>query len=149
MLLKERLQEDLKEAMRADDPERRDVLRLLLAAVKQEEVDRGEQLDELGVQAVLTKQAKQRRESIADAERAGREDLVAGEERELEIIGAYLPQMMKPDEVRVVAARVIDEMSVSDMKGMGAVMSRLMPELEGRAEGRVVSAVVRELLQNA
>ena len=147
-MLKEQLQEDLKQAMRADEPERRDVLRLLLAAVKQEEVDRGSQLDDAAVHAVLTKQAKQRRESIADAERAGREDLVAGEERELEIIESYLPQMMEPDEVRIVAARVIEEMGVTDMKSMGAVMGRLMPQLQGRAEGRVVSATVRDLLQN-
>jgi uncharacterized protein YqeY len=146
MNLKERLRQDLADAMRSGETERRDVLRLLVAAIKQEEVDQRQTLEDAQVQEVLVKQAKQRRESIADAERAGRADLVEAEERELAIIEEYLPQQMSRDEVEAAARQVIDELGVQDMKGMGQVMSRLMPQLKGQADGRVVSDVVRDLL---
>lgn len=146
MSTKEQLQNDLAEAMRAGDQRRRDVLRLLLAAIKQEEVDGGRPLDEEGVQGVLAKQAKQRRETIADAEKAGRQEMAAQEQAELTVIEAYLPEMMDRDEIRVVATEVIDDMEVTGMQDMGRVMGRLMPQLQGKADGRVVSDVVRELL---
>ena len=145
--LKERLQNDVADAMRAGNTQRRDALRLLLAAIKQEEVDSGGPLDDAQVQRVLQKQAKQRRETIADAERAGRAQMAAAEAAELSIIESYLPQMMSREEIRAVAVQVIDETGVSDMKGMGQVMGRLMPQLEGQADGRVVSEVVRDLLR--
>jgi uncharacterized protein YqeY len=99
------------------------------------------------VQRVLAKQVKQRREAIADARKAGRDDMIAEEQAELAIIEAYLPEMMSRDEIRVEAQRVIEESGVEDMRGMGQVMGRLMPRLKGRADGNVVSAVVRELLR--
>lgn len=146
MNLKEQLQRDVAEAMRSGDSGRRDVLRLLLAAVKQEEVDQRHSLDDSEVQEVLLKQAKQRRESIADAEQAGRADLVEAEQKELAIIEDYLPRQMSREEVEAVARQVVEELGVRDMKGMGQVMSRLMPQLKGQADGRVVSDVVRGLL---
>jgi uncharacterized protein YqeY len=146
MLLKERLQSDMAVAMREGDSAKRDTLRMLLAAVKQVEVDERRTLDDNGVQDVISKQAKQRRESIADAEKAGRADLVAQEQAELTLIEQYLPQMMSRDELRSLAAQVISETGVSDAKGMGQVMSRLMPQVKGRADGRLVNEVVRELL---
>ncbi len=146
MDLKQQLQSDMVTAMREGDVTRRDTLRMLIAAIKQEEVDRRVELANAGVEAVLTKQAKQRRESIDDAQQADRLDLVAGEEAELAIIEGYLPQQMTEDEIRVVATEVITEMNASGMQEMGRVMGRLMPELGGRADGRLVSQVVRELL---
>lgn len=146
MDLKEKLQEDMKDAMRAGDDQRRDVLRLLLAAVKQEEVDSGTTLDDEGVQEVLNKQAKQRREAITDAQRAGREQMAEEERAELAIIKAYLPEQMSREEIRALANEVIDEVGASDMQEMGQVMGRLMPKVKGRADGRVVSSVVRDLL---
>ena len=148
MGLKERLQNDVTQAMRAGDAERRDTLRLLLAAVKQEEVDRQIELDDAGVEAVVAKQAKQRRETMADAEKAGRGDLAAKEAVELEIIEAYLPNMMSRDEIIVAAQAVISESGASGMQDMGKVMGQLMPRLKGNADGRIVSEVVRELLQS-
>lgn len=146
MSTKEQLQNDLAAAMRAGDQRRRDVLRLLLAAIKQEEVDSRQPLSDQDVQQVLAKQAKQRRETIADAEKAGRQAMIAREQDELAIIEEYLPEMMDRDEIRAVAAQVIDEMEVAGIQEMGRVMGRLMPQLQGKAEGQVVSDVVRRLL---
>jgi uncharacterized protein YqeY len=146
MLLKEQLQTDMAAAMREGDTAKRDTLRMLLAAVKQIEVDERRTLDDNGVQDVISKQAKQRRESIADAEKAGRADLAAQEQGELALIEQYLPQMMSREELRTLAVQIISETGVSDAKGMGQVMSRLMPQVKGRADGRMVNEVVRELL---
>ena len=146
MSTKEQLQNDLAEAMRAGDQRRRDVLRLLLAAIKQEAVDGGRPLSDEDVQRVLARQAKQRRETIADAEQAGRQEMIAREQAELAIIEEYLPEMMDRDEIRTAASQVIDDMEVTGIKDMGRVMGRLMPQLQGKAEGHVVSGVVRQLL---
>ena len=147
MNLKERLYADMTAAMRGSDSGRRDTLRMLLAAIKQTEVDDQVTLDDAGVQAVLSRQAKQRRESIADYEKAGRAELATAEKAELAIIESYLPQMMGRDEIASLAAAVIAELGTTDMNGMGQVMGRLMPQVKGRADGRLVNEVVRELLQ--
>jgi uncharacterized protein len=147
MELKAQLKSDLAAAMREGEAEKRNTLRMLLAAIKQIEVDEQTTLDEEAVQAVLSKQAKQRRESIADAEKAGRPRMAEQEMVELEIIETYLPQMMTEDDVRRVAAEVVAEVGATDMKDMGRVMGQLMPRLQGNADGRVVSSVVRQLLQ--
>jgi len=147
MNLKETLQTDVKSAMREGDTLKRDTLRMLLAAIKQEEVDRQVELDDEQCQQVLTKQAKQRRESIADAERAGRDDIVVQEQAELAIIQGYLPQMMDRSEIESIATQVISEQDASGMQDMGRVMGQLMPRLQGRADGKLASQVVRELLQ--
>lgn len=148
MDLKQQLQNDMATAMREGDVTRRDTLRMVIAAIKQEEVDQRVELDNAGVEAILTKQAKQRRESIDDAQKADRLDLVADEEAELAIIEGYLPQQMTEDEIRVVATEVITDMNASGTQDMGKVMGSLMPELGGRVDGRLVSQVVRELLSD-
>jgi uncharacterized protein len=143
---REQLQADIREAMKSGDDERRNTLRLMIAAIKQEEVDRQAELDEAGVQAVLAKQAKQRRESIADYEAAGRTEMAAQEKSELAIIEHYLPQMMSREEIEQLATAVIAEVGAVDSKSMGAVMGRLMPQVKGKADGRLVNEVVRDLL---
>ena len=148
MNLKDQLRADMATAMRDGDNDKRNTLRLLLAAVKQTELDDQVTLDDAGVQVVLTKQAKQRRESIDDYEKAGRAEMAANEKMELTIIESYLPQMMGKEEVKALAAQVIAELGITDMKGMGQIMGRLMPQLKGQADGRIVNEVVRELLQN-
>ncbi len=148
MTLKEQLTAELKTAMRGGDVERRDTIRLLQAAIKQEEIDNQVTLDNEGVTAVLLKQAKQRRESITDYTKAGREDLAGEEQRQLAIIETFLPQMMSREEVEKVARRVITDLGVTDAKGMGQVMARLMPQVKGKADGRIVNEVVRDLLQS-
>ena len=147
MELKETLRADLVVAMRGGDAQRRDVIRMLLAAIKQVEVDTRHDLDNDGVQDVLRKQFKQRQESIADFEKAGRPNEVARELAESAIIEGYLPQMMSREEIELVAREIIDEMGGADVKMMGQVMSRVMAEVKGRADGRVVNEVVRGLLK--
>lgn len=147
MDLKEQLRADLNTAMRAGDTQRRDVLRMVMAAIKQTEVDTRETLDDVGVQDVLRKQLKQRQESIDDYTKAGRQNEVDRELAESAIIEAYLPQMMSREDIEQLAQVVIVELGVTDSKGMGQVMSRLMPQVKGRADGRIVNDVVRGLLQ--
>lgn len=148
MSLKETLQQDRIKAMREGDTDRRNALGLLLAAIKQEEVDGQISLDDEGVMTVLQKQAKQRRESIADYEKAGRAEMAAGEQAELDIIESYLPQQMGREEIAAIAGKIIAELGVTDAKGMGQIMGKLMPSVKGKADGRLVNEVVRELLQN-
>ncbi len=148
MSIKETLQKNRIAAMREGDTAKRNAIGLLLAAIKQEEVDNQTTLDDKGVMDVLLRQAKQRRESIADYEKAGRPEMAANEEAELKIIESYLPQQMSREEVEAVAAEIIADLGVTDAKGMGQVMGKLMPRLKGQADGRLVNEVVRELLQN-
>jgi uncharacterized protein YqeY len=147
MELKAKLAADRDQARLDRDNFKRDTLQLVLAAIQQTEVDEQKSMNEEEVQALVAKQAKQRRESIADAEKAGRQDLAESEGRELAIIEAYLPQMMSEDEVRRIASEVIAEVGATSPKEMGSVMAQLMPKLQGQADGRVVSSVVRQLLQ--
>ncbi|UCC50400.1 MAG: GatB/YqeY domain-containing protein [Anaerolineaceae bacterium] len=122
-------------------------LRLLLAAIKQVEVDGQTTLDDADVQIILAKQAKQRRESIAEYEAAGRQEQADHEKAELDIIESYLPQMMSRQEVEEIAAQTIADLGADGPKDMGRVMGRLMPQVKGRADGSLVSEVVRDLLQ--
>jgi hypothetical protein len=148
--LKERLQADLAAAMRAGDLERRDTLRLLLAAVQQDEVDRRVALNDEGVAHVLSRQAKQRRESIADAQKASRPEMVVAEEAELDIIQSYLadylPAMLSADEIRAEAQAMIQQVGASKPGDVGRVMAQLIPRLKDKADGRLVNQIVRELL---
>jgi uncharacterized protein len=146
MDLKAKLQADMAAAMRAGAAEQRNTLRLLLAAVQQVEVDERRSLSDDDVAAIIARQAKQLRESISDAEKAGRSEMAAAAAAELAIVESYLPQMLDRATVRARAAQVIEELGVSDPKEMGRVMSRLMAEMKGQADGRLVTEVVRELL---
>lgn len=146
MELKDRLRDDLATAMRAGETQRRDVLRMVLAAIKQTEVDTRQVLDDDAVQDVLRKQLKQRQESIADFTKAGRQADVDRELAESAIIEGYLPQMMSREEIEQLARPIIQDLGATDVKSMGQIMSRLMPQVKGRADGRLVNDVVRGLL---
>ena len=148
MGLKDQLNEDLKEAMKAGDELRRRALRSLLAAVKQVEVDTRPAggLDEAAIAAIIQKEAKSRRESIADAQKAGRDDLVADNEAELRLIESYLPQRLTREELIELARAAIAEAGATGPKQLGAVMKLLTPRTKGRADGKLVNDVVRELL---
>ena len=148
MSVREQLQTDIKMAMRQKDTQTRDTLRLIMAAIKQVEVDEKITLADEGINKVLTKQAKQRRESIADYEKAGRSDLLAVETADLVVIEKYLPQMMSREEVHAIALNVITDLGVSDLKEMGKIMGKLMPQVKGKADGRLVNEVVRQILQS-
>ncbi len=146
MGLRDQLNQDLKEAMRARDNAVRDTLRLILAAVKQADVDQQTTLDDEGVQTLLMKQAKQRQESITAYEEAGREDLAAPERQELLVIEKYLPKMMSRDGIMALATQIVAEVGGDGPRAMGAVMGKIMPQVKGKADGRLVNEVVRELL---
>lgn len=146
MELRERLQNDLKEAMKSGDNEKRDVLRMVMAAIKQVEVDSRTTLTPEGVQDVLMKQIKQRQESITDFERAGREDSVAEERSQLKILEVYLPQQMSRAEIESLVKPIIAELGLTGPKAMGQVMGKLMPLVKGKADGKLVNEVVRALL---
>lgn len=155
MALKEQLSGDLRDAMRTSDALRRDTLRSLLTAIANAEIARvnvkqadasRQELPEADVVDVVAKQAKQRRESIAEYRKGGREDLASREEAELAIIERYLPAQMSRDEVADVVRAVIAETGAAGMKDKGKVMPAAMARLKGRTDGRVVNEVVGELL---
>lgn len=146
MSLKDQLNQDLKTALKSGDETRKNTVRLLMAAVKQVEVDRQTTLGDDDLLAVLQKEAKSRRESLSEAETAGRADLAAGLEAELAIIEAYLPQALSRDELRALAQAAIAEAGASDARQLGAVMKLLTPRTKGRADGKLVNEIVRELL---
>jgi uncharacterized protein YqeY len=148
MTLEERLDADLKEAMRAGDNVRKLAIRAVKTAVTEARVAGTEQraVTDEDVLRILQKQVKQRRDSIAEFTRGGRADLVAKEEAEIAVLEKYLPQQMSEDAIRVRAQAVITELGVTDAKGMGQVMKRLTADLRGQADGSLVSRIVRELL---
>lgn len=143
---RQKLMDDLKEAMRSSDNQKRDLLRAMMAAIKQVEIDERRTLDDNGVQTVLTKQIKQRRETIADAQKAGRSDIAAAAQSEISLIEAYLPQMMSHAEIEALVTTTIAELGVTDAKGMGRVMGKIMPLLKGKADSNLINQVVREKL---
>ncbi len=144
--LKPHLTADMKSAMRSGDKARLKVIRLILAAIKQVEVDERIELDDARVIAVLDKMAKQRRESISQFEKAGRDDLVEIEQAELEVIQHYLPEALSEEEIRQRIDAAIAETGASDMKQMGQVMGKLKPQLQGRADMGQVSQMIKARL---
>ena len=146
MSLIDQINDDLKAAMKKGDKFRTQTLRSLKSAIKYEEIEAGHELDDQDVQAVIAKQAKQRRDSISEFKKGGRDDLVEAEEAELAVLENYLPAQMSDEEIRAKAETVIAELGVSNMNGMGQVMKQLMAQLKGQADGKVVNQIVRELL---
>ncbi len=149
MSLKTRLDEDLKTAMRSRDVLRRSVLRLLLSAVPNEEIAQRAELDDEGITGVLVKQAQQRRESIEAYTQGERQDLAGKENAELEVIMTYLPEQMSREAIAAVVQKAIAETGAAGPQDMGKVMSRVMPEVRGKAQGREVNAIASELLKGA
>jgi uncharacterized protein YqeY len=171
MALLEQLNADLKAALKSGDEVRKRALRQVLAGAKQARLDKRTAqaqalrkrqaadlteaqlaaldqiaLDDADITAVLQKEAKSRRESMADAEKAGRPDLLADNAAELKVLEGYLPQLLTRAELVEMARAAIAEAGVTDLKGQGAVMKILAPRTRGRADGKLVSDVVRELL---
>ena len=144
--LKLRIQEDIKSAMRARERRRLGALRQVSAAIKQREVDERITLDTPGIVAVLEKMLKQRRDSLAQFEAAGRDDLAAQESFEIELIEAYMPSPLSPQEVQGLIAAALAETGAGSMKDTGRVMAWLKPRIQGRADMKQVGASVREKL---
>jgi uncharacterized protein YqeY len=144
--LKQKLVEDLKQALRGGDKVRRSVIRLVMAAIKNAEIDRQVTLEDADILGVIAKEARQRRESIEAFKQGNRQDLVTQEEAELAILNQYLPQQMSRQEIIVEARRVIEEVGARGTGDKGKVMPKLIAQLKGKADGREINEVVTELL---
>jgi uncharacterized protein YqeY len=149
MALKQKLNDDLREALRSQDELRKTTIRLALSAIHNAEIAAGKELDDAGVTAVLAREVKQRRESIEEFKKGNRQDLVDKEQGELDILLTYLPQQMSRQEIADVARRIIAETGAAGPRDKGKVMPVIMNELRGRADGSEVNAVVTELLGQA
>ncbi|MBW3612239.1 MAG: GatB/YqeY domain-containing protein [Chloroflexi bacterium] len=144
--LSTRIESAMRDAMRARDEQRTATLRMAMAAVHNQKIARGRDLTDDEVVEVLTRQVKQRRESIAMYRDAGREDRAAAEEAEAGILGEYLPEQISEAEIEALARDAIAETGADSPRDMGRVMGHLAPQTRGRADGRMVSDVVRRLL---
>jgi uncharacterized protein YqeY len=144
--LKDKLNEDLKQAMRSGDTVKRSVIRMVLAAVKNAEIAKRSTLENSDILGVLSKEAKQREESIEAYRNGNHQDLVDQESAELAIIKEYLPQQMTRDEVVAAARRIIAEVGAQGPRDKGKVMPKIIAELKGKADGRQINEVVTELL---
>jgi len=145
-MLKERISADLRQAQKSGDKARMTVLRLVVAGIKNAEIDKRAVLDDAGVIEVLTREAKQHRESITEFAKGKRQDLVDRNEEELAILMEYLPQQMSREEIRSLARQVIEQVGARGPAEKGKVMGQLMPQVKGKADGQVVNEAVTELL---
>ena len=146
MTLKTQIQEDVKTAMRARDQKRLTALRLITAAIKQIEVDQRIEVDDQVVLAVLDKMVKQRRESLEQYESAGRDDLAAQEQFELDLLSVYMPEALSDNEVAALIKQALADTGATSIRDMGAVMNKLRGDVQGRADMKAVSSAVKAQL---
>ena len=145
MSLKEKLANGMKEAMKAREAgkERLSVIRLVRGAIRQIEIDQRVELDDEGVLAVISKEVKQRRDSIEEFKKSGREDLVAQNEADIAILMEYLPAQLTEAEVKALVDEAVAAVGAKDPKDMGKVMKELMPKVKGKADGKLVNQLVK------
>jgi uncharacterized protein YqeY len=148
MTLREQLQQDLHQAMRDRDVERKSAIRLVRAAIVNEEISRQRELDDDEVLAILRREVRQYQESLAAFEAAGRGDLVSSQKARLETLYAYLPPQLSREEIELAVQEAIAETDAKTLRELGPVMRLVMPRLNGRADGGVVNQIARELLSS-
>jgi uncharacterized protein YqeY len=146
MSLKERLLEDFKTAMRERDIVSKNAIQMVRSAVLQIEKDNKVTLDDDGIIEVIAKELKKRRDSLPDYEKSGRQDLLNNLKAEIEILLRYLPQQLTEEELEVIVKQAIEETGASSAKDMGKVMQVVMPQIKGRADGRMVSQIAKRLI---
>ncbi|MBI5840510.1 MAG: GatB/YqeY domain-containing protein [Chloroflexi bacterium] len=146
MDLKTQLNESVKDAMKSGDEVRKRTVRMVLAAIKQVEVDKRTTLDDMAVIAIIQKEIKNRREALEEAQKASRADLIADNEAEIKVLEVFLPKAMPAEELRALVQSAIAETGASSPTDMGKVMKIVMGKVAGRAPGDMVSAAVKELL---
>ena len=147
MSIKNELNESMKDAMKSGDEVRKRTVRMVLAAVKQSEVDKRTELDDTAVMNLIQKEMKNRREAVEEAKNANRADLVQANQAEIDVLQAFLPKAMPAEELRSLVEAAIAETGASSPADMGRVMKAVMAKVAGRAPNDQVSAAVRELLQ--
>ncbi len=145
-MLKDRIREDLKKAMKEKDEVKVRTLRMVISAIRNFEVEKMKEASDEDVIAVLQREAKRRREAIDQYKSAGREDLASEEEKELKVIESYLPEQMSDEEIESLAKEIIEEVGAKSLKDIGKVMKEIMPKVKGRADGKRVNEIVRKLL---
>ncbi len=143
---KAKLNEAVKEAMKSGDEVRKRTIRMVLAAVKQVEVDKRTDVDEMAVMALIQKEVKNRREALEEAKKANRADLIAANEDEIKVLEDFLPKAMPAEELRALVQAAITETGAAAPSDMGKVMKVVMPKVAGRAPNDMISATVKELL---
>ncbi|WP_047154948.1 GatB/YqeY domain-containing protein [Aneurinibacillus tyrosinisolvens] len=146
MRLVERLNDDMKQAMKNKDKLKLSVIRMVKSSVKNEEINQGKELSDDEVLTVLTRELKQRRDSLQEFEKAGREDLAASARNEINVLIEYMPEQLSEEEVRKLVSEAIQQVGAASKKDMGKVMGALMPKVKGRADGALVNKIVQELL---
>lgn len=146
MSLKEKLADDLKSAMKDKDVIRKNVVQMVRAGILQFEKDNKVTLDDEGILDVIAKQLKQRRDSLPDYEKSGREDLIADLKAEMDVLMGYLPEQLTEDELRVIVSDAVKETGASSMKDMGKIMSAVMPKVKGRADGKMINEIAKAML---
>jgi len=144
--LKTKLQADLKIAMKEKDAFKRDVIRFVMSAIKQIEVDERKELSDAEIETILLKQIKQRNDAIDQFKKGGRDDLVEKNEKELKILKSYLPEPMSKDEIKETLKEIIAKVDAKEMKDMGKVMSAAKSKIGNRAEGKTINQIAKELL---
>jgi uncharacterized protein len=147
MTIKTQLNDSMKDAMKSGDEVRKRTVRMALAAIKQVEIDKRVELDDMAVMSLLQKEIKNRRESLEEAKKANRSDLIEANEAEIKVLEAFLPKAMPAEELRALIQEAIAETGASSPADMGKVMKVAMAKVAGRAPNDMVSATVRELLQ--
>jgi uncharacterized protein YqeY len=147
MSIKNQLNDSLKDAMKSGDETRKRTVRMALASIKQVEVDKRVELDDAGVTSILQKEVKNRRESLEEAKKANRSDLIEANEAEIRVLEAFLPKAMPAEELRSLVQAAIAETGAASPADMGKVMKAVMPKVAGRAPNDMISAAVREQLQ--
>jgi uncharacterized protein len=148
MTIKTQLNDSLKDAMRSGDEVRKRTVRMALASIKQVEVDKRVELDDTAVTGILQKEVKNRREALEEARKANRPDLIESNEAEIRVLEAFLPKAMPAEELRAIVQAAITETGASTPADMGKIMKVVMPKVAGRAPNDMISATVREQLQN-
>jgi len=148
MGLLQTLQEEMKQALKAKDTEKLSVIRMLISEIKKVQIDKKKELSDEEIIQVIQKYAKQRKESIKQYRDAGREDLAQKEEKELEIVSKFLPEQLSEEEINKIVEQAISETGASSMKDMGKVMKVVMEKVKGRADGSLVSKIVKEKLSS-
>ncbi|KAF2958822.1 glutamyl-tRNA amidotransferase [Thermotoga sp. Ku-13t] len=146
MDLKSKLNQDLKEAMKAKDEVKLRTIRMLLAAIKNFEVEKMRPATDEEILQIMSKEIKKRQEAIEMYEKGNRQDLAQAERLEVQIIQSYMPQQMSEEEIRELAKRIITELGLSSPKDVGTAMKAIMPHVKGRADGKLVNRIVSELL---
>jgi uncharacterized protein YqeY len=149
MLTKEQLENDLKEALRSGDTTRKRTLRMALSSIKLAEVDKQKVLDSDDLLAIIQKEVKSRQETIEEAEKIGRDNLVSSTQDEIDILETYLPEALTQEQLEELVAETIKETAASSPQDMGKVMKTIMPKIRGRADGKTVSALVQRKLSDA